>query len=196
MTQNKIFTLLMAFGVAAFLSCNNSADTTANNSDSTAANSAAGSSTSTSNYSAYADEIEKNSSQGNYINPKTGKAYGKLNVNRETGEITDENNEPVWRYVDRRTWWVYGVDDDWYWTKLGEAKMDNDQLLYKDNSGNWVTYEKAWSTNEETINKTWKAKSGDAKIKFDKDGDIKYKDDSTRIKYDADDNKIKADSSK
>lgn len=185
----------MALGFAALISCNNSADTSASNSDSTS-NSMAGGNTSTSNYSAYADEIEKNSSEGNYINPRTGKAYGKLTVNRETGEITDENNEPVWRYVDRRTWWVYGVDDDWYWTKLGEAKMDNDLLLYKDNSGNWVTYEKAWSTDDETINKTWKAKSGDAKIKFDKDGDIKYKDDSTRVKYDADDNKIKTDSSK
>jgi hypothetical protein len=196
MKQNKIFTLLMAFGVAVFMSCNNSADTTANNGDSTGANTTTGSSTSTSNYSAYADEIEKNSSEGNYINPKTGKAYGKLTVNRKTGEITDENNEPVWRYVDKRTWWVYGVNDDWYWTKLGEAKMDNDQLLYKDDNGNWVNYDKAWSTDDETINKTWKAKSGDAKIKFDKDGDIKYKDDSTRVKYDADDNKIKTDSSK
>jgi hypothetical protein len=195
MKQNKIFVLLMALGVTAFLSCNNSSDATANN-DSTDINSTASGNTSTSNYSAYADEIEKNSAEGNYINPKTGKAYSKLTVNRETGEITDENNETVWRYVDKRTWWVYGVDDDWYWTKLGEAKMDNDQLLYKDDSGNWVVYDKAWSSNDETINKTWKAKSGDAKIKFDKDGDIKYKDDSTRIKYDADDNKIKTDSSK
>jgi hypothetical protein len=195
MKQNKIFVLLMALGVTAFLSCNNSSDTTANN-DSTGVNTTASNNTSTSNYSAYADEIEKNSAEGNYINPKTGKAYSKLTVNRETGEITDENSEPVWRYVDKRTWWVYGVDDDWYWTKLGEAKMNNDQLLYKDDSGNWVAYDKVWSTDDATINKTWKAKSGDAKIKFDKDGDIKYKDDSTRIKYDADDNKIKTDTSK
>jgi hypothetical protein len=191
MKQNKIFTLLMALGVAAFVSCNNSSDATADNSDSLGTNSTAGSSTTTTNYSAYADEIERNSSEGNYINPKTGKAYKKLTVNHENGAITDENNEPVWRYVDKRTWWVYGVDDDWNWTKLGEAKMENDQLVYKDNSGKWVSYDKAWSTNDETINKTWKAKSGDAKIKFDKDGDIKYKDDSTRVKYDADDNKIK-----
>lgn len=195
MKQNKIFTLLTGLGFLAFVSCNNSSDTTANN-DSTGTNSTASSNTSTSNYSAYADEIEKNSSEGYYVNPKTSKPYGKLTVNRETGEITDENNEPVWRYVDRRTWWVYGVDDDWYWTKLGEAKMNNDQLLYKDDKGNWVTYEQRWSTDDETINKTWKAKSGDAKIKFDKDGDIKYKDDSTRLKYDADDDKIKRDSSK
>lgn len=186
----------MALGVAAFVSCNSSSDTTADNADSTGVNNTEGSNTSTGSYSAYADEIEKNSSEGNYINPRTGKAYNKLTVNRETGEITDENNEPVWRYVDKRSWWVYGVDDDWNWTKLGEARMDNDQLLYKDNSGNWVSYDKAWTTNDETINKSWKAKSGDAKIKFDKDGDIKYKDDSTTIKYDADDNKIKTDSSK
>jgi hypothetical protein len=196
MKQYKIFTLLMALGVAAFMSCNNSSDTTADNADSTGANSTAGNNTSTSNYSAYADEIEKNSSEGNYINPKTGKPYSKLTVNRETGEITDENNEPVWRYVDKSTWWVYGVDDDWYWTKLGEAKMNNDELVYKDDNGNWVSYDKAWSKDDETINKSWKSKSGEAKIKFDKDGDVKYKDDSTRIKYDADDDKIKTDSSK
>lgn len=195
MKQNKIFILLVTLGVTAFISCNNSSDTTADNNDSIGGNATVATHTSTGNYSAYADEIEKNSSEGFYINPKTGKAYKKLTVNRETGEITDEKNEPVWRYVDKRTWWVYGVDDDWYWTKLGEAKMDNDQLVYKDGKGNWVPYDKA-STNDEIINKTWKAKTGNAKIKFDKDGDIKYKDDSTSIKYDADDNKIKTDSSK
>jgi hypothetical protein len=195
MKQYKIFTLLMALGLTAFVSCNNSSNTTAENSDSTRTN-MSGSNTSSSDYSAYANEIEKNSSEGNYINPKTGKPYSKLTVNRNTGEITDESNEPVWRYVDKRTWWVYGVDDDWNWIKLGEAKMDDDHLLYMDDNGNWVNYDKRWSTNDESITKTWKAKSGDAKIKFDKDGDVKYKDDSTRLKYDADDNKIKKDSSK
>jgi hypothetical protein len=191
MKQNKIFILLMTIVLAAFASCNNSSKTTATN-DSTGTNI----NTSGGDYSAYAGEIEKNSSEGNYINPKTGKPYGKLSVNRSTGEITDENNEPVWRYVDKRTWWVYGVDDDWNWTKLGEAKMNNDQLVYKDDNGNWVSYDQRWSTNDETLNKTWKVKSGNAKIKFDKDGDVKYKDDSTRLKYDADDNKMKSDSSK
>jgi hypothetical protein len=196
MKQKKIFTLLMAFGIAAFVSCNNSSDTAANNDDSSGLNSTADNNTSTGDYAAHADQIEKNSSEGYYINPKTGKPYGKLTVNRKTGEITDENNEPVWRYVDKRTWWVYGVDDDWNWTKLGEAKMNNDQLVYKDDNGNWVAYDKRWSNNDEAISKTWKAKSGNAKIKFDKDGDVKYKDDSTRVKYDADDNKMKSDSSK
>lgn len=193
MKHNKIFSLLLALGVVAFISCNNSADTAANE-DSTS--NTANTTTSTSDYSAYADEIEKNSTQGYYANPKTGKPYGKLSMNRSTGEITDENNEPVWRYVDTRNWWVYGVDDDWNWSRIGEARMDNGALMYKDDSGNWVTYEKRWSTNDETINSKWKSKSGDTKIKFDKDGDIKIKDDTSKVKYDADDNKIKTDSSK
>lgn len=196
MKEYKFFTLLTAMGLTALVSCNNSSNTTAENSDSTTTENVSGSGASSGDYSAYASEIEKNSSEGNYINPKTGKPYGKLSVNKSTGEITDENNEPVWRYVDKRTWWVYGVDDDWNWKKLGEAEMDNNQLLYMDDNGKWVSYDKRWSNNDETITKTWKAKSGDAKIKFDKDGDIKYKDDSTRIKYDADDNKMKTDSSK
>lgn len=196
MKQNKFLTLLLASGLVTFVACNNSTNSTAENMDSTATENVSGSNNSSGNYSAYADDIEKGSAEGNYINPRTGKPYGKLTVNRNTGEITDENNEPVWRYVDKRTWWVYGVDDDWNWEKLGEAKIDNNQLLYKDDNGNWLTYDKRWSTNDETITKSWKAKSGDAKIKFDKDGDIKYKDDSTQVKYDADDDKIKTDSSK
>lgn len=194
--KQTFFTLLTGLSIAALVSCNNSSDSTASN-DSTGQNTTASNTANSSNdYSAYADEIEKNSSSGNYLNPRTGKAYSKLTVNRNTGEITDENNQPVWRYVDRRNWWVYGVDDDWNWIRLGQAKMDNDQLLYLDDNNNWVTYDKRWTTNDETINKTWKSKSGDAKIKFDKDGDVKYKDDSTKLKYDADDNKVKTDSSK
>ncbi len=194
MKQSKIFTLLLTMGVTAFISCNNSADTTATSEDS--ANNTTGTSTTTGDYAAKADEIEKNSSQGYYVNPRSGKAYGKLSVNRSTGEITDENNEPVWRYVDTRNWWVYGVDDDWNWTRIGEAKMDNGQLMYKDDSGNWVGYEKRWKVKDDSINEGWKAKSGDTKIKFDDDGDIKIKDDSSKVKYDADDNHIKTDSSK
>lgn len=196
MKQIKIFTLLTGLSFALFTSCNNSADTTADQTDSSDLNNTTNVSTSTGDYSAYATEIENNSTQGFYINPKTGKAYNKLSVNRTTGEITDENNNPVWRYVDTRNWWVYGVDDDWNWERLGEAKMENNNILYKDESGNWVTYDKRWSTNEESISKSWKTKSGDTKIKFSKDGDIKIKDDSSKVKYDADDQKLKTDSSK
>lgn len=191
----------MVLGSLVFVSCSNDSNTSSANTDSTTVTNIgtenASTNTSTTDYAAYADEIENNSAKGRYINPKTGKAYKKLSVNRTSGEITDENNEPVWRYVDSENWWVYGLDDsDWTWRHVGEAKMNKDQLSYQDESGSWVNYDKRWKTKDEDMSKSWKAKSGDAKIKFDKDGDIKYKDDSTRIKYDADDNKIKTDSSK
>ena len=196
MKKNKMFSVFTALGFAALLSCNDTSDATAGNVDTSSTNGTVTSNTSTADNTAYADEIEKSSTEGYYLNPRTGKSYGKLSVNRNTGEINDQNNEPVWRYVDKRNWWVYGVDDDWNWIKLGEAKMDKDQLLYKNDQGSWVTYDKRWTSNEETLTKSWKAKSGNAKIKFDKDGDVKYKDDSTTLKYDADDNKVKKDSSK
>jgi hypothetical protein len=196
MKKNKMFTVFTVLGFTALLSCNNTSDATTGNEDTSSANGTVTNNTSTADNTAYAEEIEKSSTEGYYLNPRTGKSYGKLSVNRNTGEISDQNNEPVWRYVDKRNWWVYGVDDDWNWIKLGEAKMENDQLRYKDDQGSWVTYDKRWSSNEETLTKSWKAKSGNAKIKFDKDGDVKYKDDSTRLKYDADDNKVKKDSSK
>jgi hypothetical protein len=199
MKQNKIFTLLLALGVAGFMSCNDdsktgaSTDTTTNNTTAADNNTA----TSTNDYSAYADEIETNSAKGRYINPRTGKAYKKITVNRSTGELMDENNEPVWRYVDNENWWVYGLDDDdWTWRSMGEAKMDKDRLMYKDDSGNWVDYDKRWKTDDENMGKSWKTKSGDTKIKFSKDGDVKIKDESGKTKYDADDNKVKTDTTK
>ena len=41
----------------------------------------------------------------------------------------------------------------------------------------------------------WKKKYGDTKVKVSKDGDIKVKDENGKIKYDADDKKIKTDTS-
>ena len=200
MKKNSILSLVMALGLSAFVACNDESKTaetndTANLTTTTPDNTTT--TTSTGDYSAYADEIEKNSATGRYVNPRTGKAYSKLTVNRNTGEIMDENNEPVWRYVDTQNWWVYGVDDmDWTWEQMGEAKMDKDQLMYKDANGNWVTYDKRWKTDDENVGKSWKSKSGDTKIKFSKDGDIKIKDESGKTKYDADDKKLKTDTSK
>lgn len=194
MKKSKLFTFLMAGLAFAFTACNDSADNTEASADSLNTNTAVNAETSTGDYSAYAEEIEKNSSQGYYVNPRTGKPYKKLSVNRSTGEITDENNEPVYRYVDNRDWWVYGLDNtDWTWEKMGEAKLDKDQLMYKDDSGNWVTYDAYWKTKDDDVSKSWKTKSGDTKIKFDKDGDIKVKDENGKVKYDADDNKVKTD---
>ncbi len=196
MKQNRFFALLIA-GACTFTACNDSGENTSATGDSlntNVDNTAANTANSTGEYSAFADELETNSSQGYYVNPKTGKPYKKLSVNRNTGEITDENNEPVWRYVDNRDWWVYGLNEsDWSWNKLGEAKMDKDQLTYKDDSGNWVSYDTYWKSKDENISKSWKTKSGDTKIKVSKDGDIKIKDEDGKVKYDADDNKIKTD---
>ncbi len=197
MKQNRFFALLIA-GACTFTACNDSGentsatgDTTNNTVDNTGA---ANTATNTNEYAAFADELETNSAQGYYVNPKTGKPYKKLTVNRTSGEITDENNEPVWRYVDNRDWWVYGLNEsDWSWNKLGEAKMDKEQLTYKDDSGNWVSYDTYWKSKDENISKSWKTKSGDTKIKVSKDGDIKIKDENGKTKYDADDKKVKTD---
>lgn len=201
MKQMKIFSLVLALGAATITSCNDDTDNTSANPDSasintTASDNAVTTNTTENDYSAYATELETNSPSGRYYNPRTGKAYKKLTVNRETGEVMDENNQPVWRYVDSQNWWVYGLDDDdWTWRNMGEAKMEKDQLMYKDANGNWVTYDKRWKTDDDNVGKAWKTKSGDTKIKVSKDGDIKVKDESGKVKYDADDNKVKTDSS-
>lgn len=197
MKHNKIFTVLLGVGFAALVACNNDSNTTADNKDSgdKTENNTTNTNTATSDYSAYADEIEKSSSQGVYVNPRTGKKYSKLTVNRTTGEVTDENNQPVWRYVDTRDWWVYGVDDDWNWTRLGEAKMESDKLVFKGDDDQWVTYDERWKVKDGDTDQKWKSKTGDTKIKFSKDGDIKIKDKNGKTKYDAGDNKIKTDSS-
>ena len=195
MKKNLFFTLMIAAAFS-FTACNNSGDNGTASGDSVnnaTDNSAVNTQTSTGDYAAMADEIEKNSAQGHYVNPKTGQPYKKLSVDRTTGAVTDENNEPVWRYVDNRDWWVYGLDDDWTWHKLGEAKQENNELRYKDDSGNWVTYDAYWKERDDKISSDWKTKSGDTKIKFDNDGDIKIKDEEGKTKYDADDNKVKTD---
>jgi len=204
MKQYRFSSLLLAMGVAAMAASCNDNSKTAETGDSTSMTTATtpdNSTTTTTNssndYSAYATELENNSASGRYLNPRTGKAYKKLTVNRETGEVTDENNQPVWRYVDSDNWWVYGLDDeDWTWRHMGDAKMDNNNLMYKDDAGAWVDYDKRWKTDDEGVTKSWKTKDGNTKIKVSKDGDIKIKDENGKTKYDADDNKIKTDSSK
>src|SRR5215212_4357760 len=196
MKQSKFFSLLAAGILFGFTACNNSSETAAtsdslNTSTDTSNLGSAGTSTSSSDYAAYADNIEKTSQEGHYLNPKTGKPL-KLKVNRNSGVITDEaTGEPVWRYVDNRNWWVYGLDDDYYWDTIGQAKMQSDKLVYKDDSDKWVDYDARWKSDDENLSKTWKTKSGDVKIKFGKDGDIKVKDKDGTTKYDADDKKIK-----
>jgi hypothetical protein len=181
----------LALGVAA---CNNDADNTAMNDTTTTTTTT----TTTGEYAAMADSARINSEAGNYLDARTGKPL-RINVDPSTGQrMNAETGEPVWRYVDRRTWWVYGGDN---WEPLGEARMDNNSLLYRDTNDNWVTYEKRWQAEDENLMNDWKIKydkdgsykmkSGDTKIKVDEDGDTKIKTDDKKIKTDKDGTKIK-----
>src|SRR5688500_14144665 len=106
MKKNKIFGLLAAAGIVlGFTACNNSSDGTATNDTvNTTLDPTAGTATTTTDYAAFADSIERNSQSGYYLNPKTGKKMN-LKVDRTSGTITDASSgEPVWRYVDNRNW--------------------------------------------------------------------------------------------
>lgn len=202
MKQNKIFNLLAATCiVAGFTACNNSSDGTASNDTSNTTLDTSGTAgvvtdNSTVDYAAFADSVERNSQSGYYLNPKTGKKLN-LKVDRNSGAITDASSgEPVWRYVDNRNWWVYGLDDDYTWNTMGEAQMKSDRLTYRSDDDKWVDYDARWKSQDENLSKSWKSKSGDVKIKFGKDGDIKIKDKDGKTKYDADDNKVKTDTTK
>ncbi len=142
MKKYKVFSLAAGCIAFAMISCNNSGDTSASN-DSTATDSTGMATTanSTGSYAARADSVKTNVSAGNYINPKTGKAYTNINVDPNTGTLTDENGAPVRRFVDRRTWWVYDTNN---WDTVGSARMMGSSLTFRNPNGKWVTYEKVW----------------------------------------------------
>ena len=190
--SKKIFGFLLAITVGA-LACNDDADNTAAN-DTTGTTTETTTTSSTTDYAAMGEEFRTNSEAGNYLDPKTGKSI-RIEVDPNTGtRFNAETGEPVWRYVDRRTWWLYGGDN---WDKVGEVKMEGSTLKYKGDNDTWVTYDERWP-NDATEQKEWKEKIGDVKYKVSEDGDIKIKNKETgeTIKYDADDNKIKYDSSR
>lgn len=195
MKTTRFFSLLAAALSVGFVACNSEGnDTAATDSVSTSTeNTAVTTTTSTGDYAAQADSVRINSDAGHYLDARTGKPI-RISVDPQTGARTNaETGEPVWRYVDKRTWWVYGGDG---WDSVGEAKMDNGQLTYKDENDAWVTYEKRWQDDDAKLAEDWKKKYGETKVKVSKDGDIKVKDESGDIKYDADDNKIKVDEEK
>lgn len=140
-----------------------------------------------------ADTVERNSQQGYYLNPKTGKAYKTLKVDRSTGSITDDAGEPVWRYVDNRNWWVYGGDN---WNQVGEAKMQGDKLTYKGDDDKWIDYDNRWMKDDEEMAKKIKisdngmkqkmtTENGDKiKIKTDEEGNTKIKVNGEKVKMD------------
>lgn len=186
----------LAFGVVA---CSNDGNNTAENdsatTSTTTANTETTTATSTGNYAAMADSVERNSQQGYYLNPKTGKAYSNLRVDRTSGRVTTEAGEPVWRYVDRRNWWVYGMDpqNNNTWNQVGEARMQGNNLEYKGEGDKWMNYDSRWKKDDGIFEDEWKKETENEKIKIEEDGDTKIKrDDGTKIKQEADgDLKIK-----
>ena len=194
---------LGAFAVSMlfFTACNNDkdGDTTATGTDTS---STAGTTVSTENtttissstdYSAFADSVERNSQQGYYLNPKTGKAYKSLKVDRTTGRITDDAGEPVWRYVDNRNWWVWG-DDNWEdtmttWSQVGEAKKEGDALRYKGDDDKWVDYNTKWKVSDDGMKRKMVTEDGDKiKVKTDEEGNTKIKVNDQKTKIDKDGN--------
>lgn len=189
--MKKQFFSLIAAGISiGFVACNNSGDTTATTDSTTMNTTTANTSTSTNNYSAMADTVERNSQSGYYLNPKTGKPLT-LKVDRSSGKFTDATTgEPVWRYVDNRTWWVYGGDR---WDTMGAAKMQGNNLMYRDANGNWVNYEKRWKEMDDSMHPTMDKMNDSGSMENMKmsDGGNKMKDENMKVKVSDDGKKIK-----
>ena len=202
MKKEKFFSLLAAALSIGFVACNNEGDSTAS-ADSTAADDAGSSTatttiTSTNNYAALADSARINSEAGNYLDPRTGRPI-RINVDPQTGARTNaETGEPVWRYVDKRTWWVYGgTPDAPEWDRLGEARLQGSKIEFKDSNDAWVDYDRLYKAQDDKNAEEWKMKVGDMKIKVEEDGDMKVKSPDGKYKVDADgDTKLKTDDKK
>jgi hypothetical protein len=159
--KKKIFSLVAVLSLG-FMACNNDGDNTAGT-DTTTTNTTAGTVTTTGDYSAMADEFQKNSEAGKYRDVRTGQNI-KISVDRSTGKkMNTETNEPLTRYIfiDNNDWWVYDEEGN----RIREAKMENDKVLYKGEDNSWVEWDK---------------------IQWDKDGDGKYENDSVKVKIEKD----------
>lgn len=173
-----------------FMACNNDADTTATTDTTKTDTISTNTTTNAVNYTALADSFRVNSQAGVYLHPKTGKPIRiKYDVTTHRA-VNEETNEPVWRYVDKRNWWVYGYDND-MWNQVGTAKMDGDKILYQGDDDTWVTYDVRWAN--DSVNSA----SGTQKVSDDgnkvKDGDTKVKvaDDGRKVKVTSGDDKTK-----
>jgi hypothetical protein len=231
--MKKAHWLGLATFMAVFTACNSGSDNTAA-ADSTAATTtntttATTTESSSGNYAAMADSFRVNSEAGNILDARTGKPIRVRYDATTRRAVNAETNEPVWRYVDRRTWWVYGPEND-SWNKIGEARMQGNNLQYRGDNDAWLNYDERWKTDDErwmndtsgygtsgtttsgttesgttsgttTTGKTKvsddgnKVKNDDVKVKASKDGDLKIKDKQTgeKVKYNADNGKVKSD---
>jgi hypothetical protein len=195
MKKLNLFSFIAAVLTLGFVACNNdSTDTATTDSTTTTTDNTVTTNATTStmkDYTAMADTFRVNNEAGNYLNPKTGKPI-RIKYDTTTQSVVDETSgEPVWRYVDRRNWWVYGGEN---WETIGEAKMQNNKIMYKGDNDTWVDYDVRWKEEDTRLKDSWKQKYGDTKIKVNKDGDVKVKDESGKTKYDAEKNKVKTDS--
>jgi hypothetical protein len=190
MKKTRFFSLMTAALLFGLVACDNAGDN--NNNKDTVVTTNTGSNNA-GDYAAKADEIEKNSEAGKYVDVRTGKPV-RLSMDRSTGRISNaENSEPVTRYVyiDNSDWWLYDSEG----TQLGKAKWENDKMWFDDN-GNWVEYDTKWKddssdTKVKSDGDESKIKSGDTKIKTEKDGDQKIKTKDSKVKTDEDGTKVK-----
>ena len=181
----------LAFSVVACSNSDSTADdatTTTTTGSTTTSDTETTTATSTGDYAAMADSVERNSQQGYYLNPRTGKAYSNLRVDRSSGRVTTEAGEPVWRYVDNRNWSVYGYEsNNRNWNQVGEARMEGSNLQYKGDGDKWVDYDSRWKYDDGILEGEWKKETENSKTKIEDDGDMKMKtDDGTKIKQEAD----------
>ncbi|RYZ21687.1 MAG: hypothetical protein EOO16_12120 [Chitinophagaceae bacterium] len=147
--MKKVQWLGLASFLAVLTACNSGNDNNANG-DSTAVTTTTTTTenSSTGNYAALADSFRVNSEAGNYLDARTGKPIRIKYDATARRAVNAETNEPVWRYVDRRTWWVYGPEND-NWRQIGEARMDGSQLKYKSDNDAWVDYDTRWKMDDE-----------------------------------------------
>ena len=148
--------------------------------------------TNTANYAAMADTFRVNSEAGNYLDAKTGKPIRiKYDVATRRA-VNEESSQPVWRYVDRRNWWVYGANND-NWQQVGEARMQGSSLQYKSSSDdNWIDYDARWR--DEDMRMMHDSSSGNMSSgststssegsEMDANGKVKVKDNGNKVKDD------------
>jgi hypothetical protein len=182
--KTKIFSLVAATITLGFAACNSDGDNTTSTDSTTSTTTDVNTNTSTGNYAAQADSFKINSEAGNYLDAHTGKPI-KIDVDVTTGErVNAETKEPVRYYLDRITWWVYGDDS---WDTIGSARMEGNELRFRDDNDKWVTYDQKWKTDDDEA----KMKSDNSKSKVEKDGDSKIKGDDGKVKNDDDGTKVK-----